>query len=105
MTFPTSYNLTKVKEANIQCTQCKKELYDLGIIEVKTPAGNPVFVYNSERTLCDILRTHSQVDIQLVSEAFKRYTSRKNKNIPLLSEYAKILKVEKKLRSYLEVLL
>lgn len=105
MTFPISYNLTKVKEANIQCTQCKKELYDLGVSEVKTPAGNSVFVYNAERTLCDILRTHVQVDIQLVSEAFKRYTSSKNKNIPLLSEYAKLLKVEKKLRTYLEVLL
>ena len=45
------------------------------------------------------------VDIQVVAEAFKRYANRLDKNIPALSEYGKILKVETKLRAYLEVLL
>ena len=85
--------------------QCKKEIYDLGIEEVTTPGGNIVRVYSVERTLCDILKTHSHVDIQVVTEAFKRYAANSNKNIPVLSEYAKLLKVETKLRSYLEVLL
>ena len=70
-----------------------------------TPGGNEVKVYSIERTLCDILRPHSDVDIQVVTEAFKRYAKRKSKNIPVLSEYAKQLKVEKQLRAYLEVLL
>ena len=72
---------------------------------MKTSGGNTVRVDNQERTLCDILRPNSSADIQIISESFKRYAVRKNKNIPLLSEYAKVLKVEKKLRSYLEVLL
>lgn len=105
MTFPANYNLTKPKEENIRCVQCKKELYDLGIAKVVTPGGNTVSVYNVERTLCDILRIHSHMDIQIVTEAFKHYASKSNKNIPALSEYATILKVETRLRSYLEVLL
>ena len=105
MTFPVNYNLTKPKEENIRCVQCKKELYDLGIAEVTTPGGNTVRAYNVERTLCDILRPHSRVDIQVVTEAFKHFITRTDKNIPILSEYAKILKVEARLRSYLEVLL
>lgn len=105
MTFPANYNLTKPKEENIRCVQCKKTLYNLGIAEVTTPGGNVVRAYCVERTLCDILRPHCHVDIQIVTEAFKRYVARSNKNIPALSEYAKILKVEAKLRSYLEVLL
>ncbi len=105
MTFPINYNLSKPKEENIRCVQCKNALYDLGIAEVTTPGGNTVRAYNIERTLCDILRTHSRVDIQIVTEAFKHYAARSNKNIPVLSEYAKILKVETRLRSYLEVLL
>ncbi len=105
MTFPTNYNLTKPKEENIRCVQCKEDLYDLGVAEAVTPGGNIVRAYSVERTLCDILRTHSQVDIQVVAEAFKRYATRVDKNIPLLSEYAKILKAEKRLRAYLEVLL
>jgi len=105
MTFPANYNLTKPKEENIRCVQCKKALYDMGIAEVSTPGGNTVRVYSIERTLCDILRPHSRVDIQIVTEAFKHYAARSNKNIPILSEYGKMLKVEAKLRSYLEVLL
>ena len=70
-----------------------------------TPGGNTVRAYSVERTLCDILRPHSSVDIQVVTGAFKCYATRTDKNIPLLSEYAKTLKVEKKLRAYLEVLL
>lgn len=105
MTFPVGYNLAKPKEENVQCAQCNKALHDLGISEVTTPGGNKVQVYNIERTLCDILRGYSHADIQVVSEAFKRYTVRIDKDIPLLSDYAKILKVEKRLRAYLEVLL
>jgi len=105
MTFPTNYNLTKPKEEKIRCTQCKDVFYDFGIVETNTPGGNEVKVYSIERTLCDILRPQSDVDIQVVAEAFKRYAKRKDKNIPVLSEYAKLLKVEKRLRAYLEVLL
>lgn len=105
MTFPNSYNLTNVKCENIKCNRVIKELYDMGIIEIKTPTGNLVRAYSVERTLCDILRTQSNTDIQIVSEAFKRYAKRNDKNIPLLSEYSKKLRVEAKLRSYMEVLL
>ena len=105
MTFPANYNLTKPKGENIQCVQCVEVLYDLGVAEVLTPGGNVVRAYSVERTLCDILRPHSHVDIQIVAETFKRYVARMDKNIPALSEYAKILRVEKELRAYMEVLL
>lgn len=105
MSFPKNYNLTKPKEEDIQCVQCKKELYDLGIAKAITPGGNTVTAYSAERTLCDILKPHSQVDIQVVTQAFKYYVTKTDKNIPTLSDYAKILKVETRLRSYLEVLL
>ena len=105
MTFPANYNLTNPKEENVQCVQCTEALYELGIANAMTPGGNEVRAYSMERTLCDILRPHSRVDIQIVTEAFKRYANRSDKNIPVLSEYAKMLKVETKLRTYMEVLL
>ena len=105
MTFPVNYNLTNPKEENVQCVQCTEALYELGIADVITPGGNVVRAYSVERTLCDILRPHSCVDIQVVTAAFKRYANRVDRNIPVLSEYAKILKVETRLRNYLEVLL
>ena len=105
MTFPANYNLTNPKEENVQCVQCTEALYELGIANAMTPGGNEVRAYSMERTLCDILRPHSRVDIQIVTEVFKRYANRSDKNIPVLSEYAKMLKVETKLRTYMEVLL
>ncbi|MGN0482054.1 MAG: type IV toxin-antitoxin system AbiEi family antitoxin domain-containing protein [Lachnospiraceae bacterium] len=105
MTFPSTYNLSGAKKERILCHQQKIEYYHLGIVNAVTPCGNRVRAYNAERTLCDILRTVNHADVQIIAEAFKRYVVKKDKNIPLLSEYAKELKVEKRLRAYLEVLL
>lgn len=99
------YNTSSPKAAGILCS-CKKEpYYSLGIALVDTPAGNTVRAYNAEKTLCEILKPISHTDIQIITDAFKRYAGRKDKNIPLLSEYAHQLRVEKRLRPYLEILL
>jgi predicted transcriptional regulator of viral defense system len=105
MTFPSSYNLEKVKKERVNCSQSEKTLYNIGIVGIKTPSGNIVQAYCMERTLCDILRTHNHIDIQVVTDTFKRYVKRADKSIPELSKCAKIFRVEKKLRNYLEVLL
>ncbi len=105
MIFPATYNLTNPKRDGILCSGSKEPLYSLGSTELITPGGNRVRGYCEERTLCDILKPRNHTDVQVVTDAFKRYAARKDKNIPLLSEYAKKLKVEEKLRSYLEVLL
>ena len=105
MTFPDNYNLTKIKDEGIAASRATGIYYNLGITEIISPARNLIRAYDVEKTLCDLLRPRSNVDIQVISEAFKRYISRKEKNIPKLSDYAKKLKVEKKVRMYLEVLL
>ncbi len=105
MVFPATYNLSGPKKSGIVCSGAREPLYSLGVIELTSPSGNTVKGYSAERTLCDILRTRNHTDIQIISDAFKRYTSRKHRNIPLLSEYAKRLRVEERLKSYLEVLL
>lgn len=105
MTFPATYNLTNPKADGILCRGVSTALYDIGIVELVTPNGNMVKGYSAERTLCEILQPRNNTDMQMTTEAFKRYIKCSKKNIPLLSEFAKILKVEVKLRSYLEVLL
>ena len=105
MVFPSTYNLSNPKLAGIICCGSKEPLYSLGVTELTTPGGNIVRSYCAERTLCDILKPRNHTDIQVVTDAFKQYAARKDKNVPLLSDYARALKVEEKLRSYLEVLL
>ena len=105
MVFPATYNLSGPKQEGILCRGSKEPLYSLGITELTTPGGNTVKGYCAERSLCDILRPRNHTDVQIISDSFKRYVSRKGINIPLLSEYADKLHVEEKLRAYLEVLL
>ena len=105
MVFPEGYNLSGPKREGISCSGSREPLYSLGATFLKTPGGNTVSGYCAERALCDVLRPRNHTDIQIVTDAFKRYASGKHRNIPLLSEYAQILHVKEKLRAYLEVLL
>ena len=105
MTFPATYNLSGPKSEGIICSGSKEPYYSLGVTNLSTPGGNQVRAYCAERSLCDVLRTRSHTDVQIIAGAYKAYTSRKDKNIPLLSEYAHKLHVEDKVRAYLEVLL
>ena len=70
--------------------------------DVVSPYGNKVRCYNIERTLCDMV---SGNDIQTTNQAFKEYAQSRDKDIPLLMSYAKILHVEKPVRNYMEILL
>ena len=105
MTFPHNYNLTNVKSEGVNCSRVKQEWYAEGKTQLESPGGNRITVYNMERTLCDILRKRGGINTGIITEAFKRYTARNDKNIPLLSEYTKMFRVEEKVRSYLEVLI
>ncbi|MDO4538674.1 MAG: type IV toxin-antitoxin system AbiEi family antitoxin domain-containing protein [Coriobacteriales bacterium] len=105
MIFPATYNLSGPKREGILCGVSKEPLYRPGVVDLIKPGGNTVRGYCAERSLCDILRPRNHADVQIVADAFKRYTSLREKNIPLLSEYARKLRVEERVRAYLEVLL
>ncbi len=104
MTFPTKYNSQSLKDENVEVTRVNDSNYELGLTEIKTPAGNYVKAYDLERSLCDVLRGSGD-DIQVVQYAMKKYASSKTKNVNKLMKYAKQLHVEKKVQRYLEVLL
>lgn len=105
VTVPSGYNSAKLRESWVKVYFIKKELHELGVIEAKTPFGRPIRVYNQERTICDIVRSRNSIDISIFYGAIRQYVSRKDKNIHLLMRYAKELKVQNILRSYLEVLM
>ena len=104
MTFPASYNTSSVKN-EVVAHRVKKELYEQDIISVKTPFGNSVNVYCIEHTLCDILQERYCMDIQIVTDAYKKYARYKDKNLNQLMEFSKVARVKEKVRRYMEVLL
>ena len=105
MTFPRSYNATNAREAGINCRSCAEEVHDLGIIEATTSYGNVVRTYDIERTLCDLVRGQQVVDTQILTPAMQDYIRSQDRNPPKLMDYARALGVERKVRTYLEVLL
>ncbi len=105
MTFPFGYNTGSVKKQGIVAKLSTVKTYDLGIITISSPSGNPVKVYDIERTLCDIVKARHRADIQVINQAMKTYASSKNKDIAKLMNYAEQLHVKPKVLMYMEVLL
>ncbi|MEG1470931.1 MAG: abortive phage infection protein, partial [Clostridia bacterium] len=81
------------------------ELMDLGVTVAQTPFGHTVPVYDKERTICDLVRSRSKIEIQTLQGALKQYARDKEKNLRKLMQYAEAFHVAKILRQYLEVLL
>lgn len=80
MTFPKGYNSPSLKQESIIVKRVVPENYSFGVIELQSPCGNPIRVYDLERTLCDILRG-SGSDIQIVGAA------RRNMRLPKKKTY------------------
>lgn len=83
----------------------KPELFELGKIIMKTPAGNDVVVYDLERTICDSIRSRNKLGTETFLAALKSYSKSHKKDLNKLNSYAKEMHVAKILYSYLEVLL
>lgn len=83
----------------------KPELFELGKAVLRTPAGNPVACYDLERTICDVIRSRNKMGTETVLSALKLYAASPKKNLNLLDEYARQMRVSGILRQYLEVLL
>jgi predicted transcriptional regulator of viral defense system len=105
VTVPAVYNATPLKASGAKVYFVNRGLYLLGSITMKSPHGNDIKTFNLERTICDVLRSRNQIDVQFVNEALKKYVTHKDRNIDLLYDYAKQFRIQKIVREYIEVLL
>ena len=105
ITVKTGYNPTSLKADGIKVYSIKKELHSAGVLMMNTTFGNPVPVYDAERTICDLVRCRSGIELQTFQNALKQYAKRREKDLRKLLRYARMFHVEKLLRQYLEVLL
>ena len=69
-----------------------------GIIEF-----TKVRIYDRDRTVCDVLRNMSKIDKEIFNKAIQNYVKDPQKNIPNLMEYAKALRVQKKVNDLIGV--
>ena len=103
MSFPYGTNTKLIKEAGVRPVILRSN-YNIGIVEMATPGGQSVKVYEKERVLAECLRPIYKMDVQIIAPAFKSYASAGRINYAKLLIYAKMFKVEDKVLSYLEVI-
>jgi len=105
ITLPFGYNGALQKEKNVVLNFVNRKILDLGMIEITSPFGMRIKVYDIERTICDIIKNKNKMDAEIFSKALKEYAKSKNKNLNKLMKYAKVMNIEKKVSEYMEVLL
>jgi predicted transcriptional regulator of viral defense system len=74
-------------------------------IETHKVDGIRLRVYSPEKTLADCFKYRSKLGLDTVLEALRLYRSRKRPNVDELMKFARVCRVEKVMRPYLEALL
>ncbi len=77
--------------------------HELGITTVKE-GGNEFLIYDIEKTVVDIVFYREKVGIEETKEILVTYLQRKDRNLNRLLKYAELMKCDKAMRQYLEVL-
>ena len=62
-------------------------------------------VYDRERTICDCFKYRTRLDNEMFNKALNAYVGDKKKNLKNLSNYAKKMRIYKKMMDVMEVLL
>lgn len=105
MTVPAGYNTRLLKEPDkYKFFYCKKDQYELGIIQGKTAFGNSITLYDKERTICDCLRKKDKLDADMVVMSVKKYMKEPGADFARLLKYAEIFNIREQVRQYMEVL-
>ena len=105
ISVPVGYHSISLKESRHKIFYVNRNLFDLGVISMKSSHENGIRTTNLERTICDVLRSRNQIDVQFINESLKRYVGKKERNIDLLYNYAKQFRIQKIVRETIEILL
>lgn len=109
---PAEWNITVDKNTSRQRTQIdypfvkayrvEPALLPLGKTETVIELTK-VCIYDRDRTICDVLRNMNKMDKEIFNKAIQSYIKDPQKNIPHLMEYAKALRVQKKVNDLIGV--
>ena len=105
ITIYTGYGTGNLVRDGIKVYTVKKELLNIGKEYIINSFNHQIPIYNIERTICDLIRSRSTIEIQDYQTALKTYVTRKDKDLNRLMEYAKMFSVDRKIKEYMEVML
>lgn len=94
--------ITGLDAERIKLYYWSEALLEFGIENIKTEGGD-IWITDPARTVCDVVKYRNKIGKDLMLEVIRAYVQRKDKNINLLLDYARRLRVEKIIRPYLEI--
>ncbi len=110
LSIPQSYNIAIEKKRKIKVPDYpsitlfywQREYYELGVT-ARNIEGFDVDIYDLEKCVCDAVKYRNKVGIEVVKEVIQSYVKRQDRNFSRLIEYARKMRIEKTIRTYLEV--
>ena len=92
----TNKSKFNIKYPSIKVYYIDPKIIGLGITNENID-GVMVKIYDRERVICDIIKYSNKIDKEIMNKAIQAYLNDTQKNISKLVQYAKILRVYKKL--------
>lgn len=102
--LPRDVKTPKIEYPPIRVFHFSGKPYQAGIVE-EIVDGVKVKIYDREKTVADCLKFREKIGMDIALEALKDYLKQPSPNVSMLMKYAKINRVEKIMRPYLEALL
>lgn len=98
----TSRQRTQIEYPLIKSYRVESELLPLGETEGEIDSQK-VRIYDRDRTICDVLRNMNKMDKEIFNKAIQGYVKDPKKNVPNLMQYAKVLRVQKRVKDIIAV--
>lgn len=98
----TSRQRTQIEYPLIKAYRVESELLPLGETNGEIDSQK-VRIYDRDRTICDVLRNMNKMDKEIFNKAIQGYVKDPKKNISNLMQYAKALRVQKRVKDIIEV--
>ena len=81
-----------------------EKYWSIGITEARV--GNTIVkIYDKEKSVCDAIRYRNKIGKDVEKEVLKNYLKEKSRNIDKLLRFARLLRVEEQIKTYLSILL
>jgi predicted transcriptional regulator of viral defense system len=102
--LPRDVKTPKIQYPPIWVFHYSNDSYQAGMVEHELD-GVKVKIYDREKTIADCFKFRNKVGMDIALEAVKDYFTQPNPDVSLLLKYARVNRVEKIMRPYLEALL
>jgi predicted transcriptional regulator of viral defense system len=93
----------KITHPPIRVFRYQEEILKAG---VESPAvdGHTIRVFSAEKTIADCFKYRNKIGLDIAIEALRLYWQRRRPDVPALMNYARLCRVSRIIRPYLEVL-